>query len=109
MLAGECRKVGNFVFVISTNNHRVNFDRLQTGHFRRLDALEYAIQHIDACHLLEHIPFQAIEADSDSIETGILQALRAMWKKVAVSGQRQIVKTVRLQLRQLENDLLDVP
>src|SRR3954469_21975121 len=108
MLAREGGEVSDLIFIVTADDHRVNFDRIKSGNFRRLDSLHDAIEYIDASHLLENVALQTVETDGDSIQTGFLQAMRAGRQKVAVRRQSQILQPLLFQLCELENDLFDV-
>src|SRR5437588_8892313 len=108
MLARERGKVGNFVFVVTADDHSVNFDWSQACVLRGFNSFHHPIQNIDAGHLLEDVAFQTVKADRYSIEAGFFQAVSAMWQKVSIRGQRQIPQALLFELREFENDLLDI-
>src|SRR5262249_38727681 len=55
-----------------------------------------------------HVALQAVETNRNPIKTGLLQAFCSVGKKITVCCEREILQPAIFQLREFEDDLLDV-
>src|SRR6185369_5268038 len=90
------------------HDNRMDLYRLESRFLRSVDSGKHFIEHINASHTFENIPFQTVETDRDAIEPSILQTLRTFREIVAVGCKREVTKTGTLQPRELSNNCFDI-
>ena len=75
----------------------VDLYRRQADALGRLDALEHRVHaEVASVHLAEDLVVEAVEADGDPMEPGVLQRLRHRGEQVGVGRHRQVFDAVHL-------------
>ena len=81
----------NLLVVGAALDHHVDLDALQPGSVRGLDAGQHVgHRKVHIVHAPEHRIVQAVEADSDAVQTRIFQSLRLACQQRAVGGERDV-------------------
>ena len=98
------------VIVRPATHHHVDLDRRKPDALRLRDAVQYRLhRRIGVAHALEGRFAQAVQADGNARQPGVLQRLRLPGQQHAVGGQRDLDRrpVCRLQPRETLDQLLD--
>ena len=99
----------DLVLIGAALDHHVDLDVFQPHGLRRLDAGQHiGDREIDVVHAPEHGVVQAVQADGDAVQPGVLQCLGLARQQRAIGGQRQVQRLAvrRAQRRQLGHQCL---